>query len=229
MTGPMPMPTMHMSMPLLPLWLQILWSAALLAVVVLHIWHAWHRPGQHRLWHGGHTIMAAGMIWMYLAMPTMGHPSQARAALVLFAVLTAALVVIALVWWRREHVLNPLWIASAADMLAMTYMLIPAMARPAALTWIVVAYLGLQALAWAIGAWARLPLYRPSPGEPGVSQPAPTTPVSEPPHAPHATVTAPAIQAATAARTGLSGRITLDVRITLAIMAASMAYMLAAT
>lgn len=220
---------MPMSMPLLPEWLRIVWSVALLVVVCLHIWHACSMAGQHRWWHAGHTIMAVGMIWMYLAKPTMAHPAQARTGLVIFAALTAALAVTALVWWRRERALNPLWIASATDMLAMTYMLIPPMSRPATLTWVVVAYLAVQTLAWATGAWGRLPLYRPATPTPGGALPAPVPPAGG--HsalAPETTMTATPASTAGPSRTGLSGHTTPGVRVTLAIMAAAMAYMLAA-
>lgn len=206
----MPMHEM-MAMPLLPRWLAIAWAVALLGVVVLHIHHAWPMSGQPRWWHIGHTAMAAGMIGMYL-LPTMTQPALARAGLVLFSAITVAVLATTMVCRQHEGALNPLWLATGLDMLAMTYMFLPATGRPATLTWIAIAYLAGHASAWASNLWSRIPL--------------------------HSTITSGATAvgagdgpgAAQAHRPtlGLSGETDLGVRITLAVMAASMAYMLLA-
>ena len=80
----------------------------------------------------------------------MAHPGLYRAGVALFAVMTVALATTAVVFRRREHVLNPLWVASAVDTLAMTYMLLPYAAQPAGVRWIFIAYLACQILAWAL-------------------------------------------------------------------------------
>jgi hypothetical protein len=212
-----------MSMPLLPQWLRIVWAVALTGVLLLHLWHAWYIPGQPRWWHTGHIIMALGMMGMYLL--GMAHSGLYRAGVALFAIMTLALVTTAVVFRRQERVLNPLWMASAVDMLAMTYMLLPPAAQPAGVRWVFVAYLACQALAWALDIWDRVP----------VLQPAPPPPAPVP--ASRATATTGRIQAVAPATTipgqsggrvlGLTAHCTPAIRISLTVMAASMAYMLA--
>lgn len=210
-----------MSMPLLPQWLRIVWALALAGVVGLHTGHAWTRPGQGRWWHTGHIIMALGMIGMYLL--GMTYPGLSRAGVVLFAVLTLAVAATAVVVGRREAVLNPLWVASAVDTLVMTYMLLPAAARPAGVSWVLVGYLACQVLAWALGLWDHVAVLQPAPA---ASAPMPvTTPATEQVHAPAPATTNPARSRNRVL--GLTAHCTPGIRVSLAVMAASMAYMLA--
>lgn len=195
-----------MSMPLLPSWLRLVWAAALCAVLVLHLVHAWAMTGQRRWWHAGHTLMAAGMTLMYL-LPAMTHRPLYTAGTVLFAALTVTLAGATAAFRHREGVLNPLWVTSAADMLVMGYMMLPATARPGWLTSVLVGYLTIQVVVWALGLWDRAPAFR-SP--------------------------APAVLDVPANTSGAGGVATMTahsaptVRISLAVMAASMAYMLVA-
>lgn len=218
---PDPMPPHHggqhaMTMPLLPQWLSVAWALVLLGVVGLHVWHSYTRTGQHRWWHLAHTVMALGMIGMYL-LPVMTDPGLARAGLLCFAAGTVLLFACTATLGRREGGLNPVWLVTGLDMMVMTYMFLPGSARPAALTWIAVTYLVGQVGAWLANLWAR--------PRRGVAVP-------DAPETQAAVATAQGPGAATAAaprrQFGLSGCAALDVRITLAIMAASMAYMLAA-
>ncbi|MFZ0121089.1 MAG: hypothetical protein WAN20_02855 [Pseudonocardiaceae bacterium] len=212
-----------MSMPLLPQWLRIMWAVALAGVLVLHVWHAWSRPGQPRWWHIGHIIMALGMMGMYLL--GMAHPGLYRAGVALFAVMTVALATTAVVFRRREHVLNPLWVASAVDTLAMTYMLLPYAAQPAGVRWIFIAYLACQILAWALGLWDRVAVLQPA--LPPIL-PVPTTGVTASTGRVQAVAPATAIPAQSGDRVvGLTAHCTPAIRVSLAVMAASMAYMLA--
>jgi Domain of unknown function (DUF5134) len=187
----MPMHTTMTS--LLPGWVRLVWVVALGVMAVLHIWHGATTSGQARWWHGAHTAMALGMIGMYAAGP-MRQRALDNALEVLFAVIAVVLVVTAVVVRRRERVLNPLWVVTAVDSAAMSYlaavMLSPS-AVPAAVTWVVVAYLACDTLAWLLDLWDRALASR-----------------------------GPSV--------GLSGHNTLDIRLSLAVMAASMAYMLAA-
>ncbi|MGH3827111.1 MAG: DUF5134 domain-containing protein [Pseudonocardiaceae bacterium] len=210
-----------MSMPLLPQWLRVVWALALAGVVLVHVSHAWFLPGQGRWWHTGHIIMALGMIGMYLL--GMTHPGLSWAGVALFGVLTLALATTAVVCGRREAALNPLWVVSAVDMLAMTYMLLPPATRPTVVNWVFVAYLACQVLAWALGLWDQVPALQPAPAALG-SVPV-TTPATERVHsAPPATV----IPAHSGDRVlGLTAHCTPAIRVSLAVMAASMAYMLA--
>lgn len=150
-----------MSMPLLPMWLRIGWAVALGAVVPVHLWHAWFRPGQARWWHAGHTVMALGMTVMYLLGRT-AHPGLYRLGVLLFGTWTVALAVTAVVLRHREGALNWLWVAAAADMLAMTCMLLPAHAVGVRVVFVL--YLFGQALAWSLGLWGRVAVRRPARG-----------------------------------------------------------------
>jgi Domain of unknown function (DUF5134) len=189
---PMPVP-MHSMTTLLPGWVRVVWVVALAVVAVLHIWHGATMSGQARWWHSVHTAMALGMIGMYATDPMRQRGLYYMLA-VLFAVIAVALAVTAIVVRRRERVLNPLWVVTAVDSAAMSYMaavMLSPSAVPAAVTWVVVAYLACDALAWLLGVWDRAVVSR----GPSVA---------------------------------LSGHNTLDITLTLAVMAASMAYMLAA-
>ena len=218
--------------PLLPLWLRLAWIIALGAIVVTHVGHAVAMPGQRRWWHLGHTAMAAGMALMYL-LPRMQHPDLYPAGLVLFALVTLAEATATTVLRRREGVLNPLWMLATLDMLAMTYMLLPPPTRPTWLTTAVVLYLAAQALVWSLGGWDRLPVFRRgsprrTPTATRVSPNAEPDSVQHPGPAPPTPLTTdPAPENATGPVVGLTAHSTVAVRLTLAVMTASMAYMLA--
>lgn len=195
MPMPMPMPApMHTAMTaLLPGWVRVVWIVALAAVAVLHIWHGATTPGQPRWWHSAHTAMALGMIGMYATDP-MRQRGLYYVLEVLFAGIAVALLVTAVVVRRRERVPNPLWVVTAVDSAAMSYMaavMVSPSAVPVVLTWVVVAYLACNTLAWLLDLWDRALASR-----------------------------GPSV--------GLPGHNTLDIRLSLTVMAASMAYMLAA-
>lgn len=214
-----------MSMPMLPVWLRVVCVVVLGAVVVVHIGHGWARPGQRRWWHAGHVVMAAGMALMY-GLPAMGHAVWNRAGLALFSLATIALAAVTVVLRGREGVLNPLWLFSGLDMLAMTYMFVPSSFRPSLLTVVFLAYLAGQVAAWGSGLWDRLPVWRRG----GTGAPAARAVASSV----HAGVRGPALLSAEpVAETepepvvGLTLHSTVAVRLTIAVMAAGMAAMLA--
>lgn len=195
-------------MSLLPEWLRWVWAAAFLGVVIAHAGHAWSMRGQPRWWHIGHTTMAGGMLVMYLV-PHMGHPGLYRAGLVLFVLVTAAEAAGTLVLRRREGRLNPLWAATTADQLVMVYMLALPMSGPALVTSLLVAYLGVQAVLWGAGLWSRVPAVRPQEEPLGAIGAA-----SAPPRA---------------RVIGLAAEADVVVRVSLAVMATGMGYMLLAS
>lgn len=217
----------EMSMALLPTWLRVVWVVLLGAVLVAHVGHAWALPGQRRWWHLGHTVMATGMALMY-ALPHMHEPGWLyRAGLVLFALLAIAVTGVVVALWRREGALNPLWVFSAAEMLVMTYMFLPASAKLSGVGYILAVYMGMQSLAWALGLWDRLSVFgspaqfRSTRGSVQIVDPdghernptlLPADPYPE-------QITRPVL--------GLTAHSSVVVHITLAVMAASMAYMLA--
>jgi hypothetical protein len=214
-----------MSMPLLPQWLRVVWVVALCVVGVVHVGHAWARPGQRRWWHTGHIVMAGGMGLMY-ALPLMSHLVWRGAGLALFCLAAVTLVVVAVVLWRREGVVNPLWLFAGVDMLAMSYMLAPSWARSAWLTVVIVVYLVGQVAAWGLGLWDRLPVFRAGlAGAPSVGAVASSSRGGG--RGPALLSADPDVETRPGPVLGLTGHSTPAVRLTLAVMAASMAYMLA--
>lgn len=207
------------SVPLLPDWLRLVWVVTLGVVIVTHVWHAYCRPGQHRGWHAGHILMAAGMVVMYIP-GAMAEPGLFRVGVVLFGGVAVAIAAATVVLRRREGALNPLWVVAAVDMLIMAYMWLPAAIRPAPLDYALAAYLGCQMLAWALGRWERDPVAA-RPPVPAATEPTmvragpgrlagrPAAPLASPP-----------------AAVGLIAERAPVIRASLAVMAASMSYML---
>lgn len=222
MPGSMAMP---MAMPLLPAWLVGLWIAALAVVVVLHLYHAVSMHGQPRIWHISHILMAAGMITMY-ALPQPGHADLYWGGVGFYGALTAVMAVTGARWWRRDRLLNWLWAATTVDMAAMTYMALPAADRPATISYLAIAYLAVEVVIWLSDPVPRLrallrtrtPQPRPDPAPP-------------PTGGGTATRARPAYRATTAAEresVRLAADVTVAVRATLAVMSASMIWMLLA-
>lgn len=204
-----------MNMTLLPDRLRVVLAVVLCGVLVVHLWHARTMTGQRRWWHLGHTAMAAGMALMY-AVPMMGLPALQGGVAALFAASTVVSAGAAVLLRREEGVLNPLWVASALDMLAMTYMLLPHGTRLGAVTAVFVLYLTVQAVAWLLGLWDRIPVVRTAvlPGRAATAL------------APGSLADGPAGGVmATAGSVGLTAHSTPVVRASLAVMAASMAGM----
>ncbi|WP_116049730.1 DUF5134 domain-containing protein [Amycolatopsis palatopharyngis] len=198
-----------MTNPLLPDWLRLVWTLLLAGVAVVHIGHVWTMSGQRQWWHVSHTVMAAAMVVMYLQ-PHSESPRMYEVGLVVFALLSVGLAAIVVSLRRREQALNPLWVSVVVDLLAMTYMFVPAASRPAPLTSLLVLYLGVQAIAWTTGLWSRVALVRgavPAVAEAGAAGGA-------------------AAPDGAGQTFGLYATSALDVRLTLALMAAGMVYML---
>ncbi len=207
------------SEPLLPDWLRVIWVVALGVVIVTHLWHAYCRPGQHRWWHAGHIFMAAGMVVMYLP-GAMAVPGLFQGGVVLFGGVAVAIAAATAVLRRREGALNPLWLVAAMDELIMAYMWLPAAIRPALLNYALATYLGCQMLAWVLGWWERDPVTARPPvpaaaeptmvrAAPGRLAASPSAPLARPP-----------------AAVGLIAERAVVIRASLAVMAASMSYML---
>jgi len=217
------------SMRLLPDWLRAAWAAGMCVVMALHLWHAARIRGQSRWWHAGHVLMAVGMALMY-ALPQMSHPRLYHAGIAVYSVAAAAALAAALASSWRTGAIDPLWAFAALDMGVMIYMCVTD--RVVALNWMLVAYLGGQFIMWTLNLWCRwteFPTTTPpvppgdsavgagwradvgrSPGGQAVLAPARPIAVRTPEGAP-----------------GLLAHCSPSVRMTLALMAAAMAYMLA--
>lgn len=207
-------------MPLLPDWLRVVWIVALGVVIVTHVWHAYSRPGQHRWWHAGHIFMAAGMVVMYVP-GSMTEPGLSAVGVVLFGGVALTTAVATVVLRRREGALNPLWVVAVVDTLVMAYMWLPAAIRPSLLDYALAAYLGCQLLAWALGLWERDPAIARPP------VPAATAPTMARAGSGRPTVVRPSAPLTyPSAAVGLIAERAPVVRASLAVMAASMSYML---
>ncbi|MFD0803409.1 DUF5134 domain-containing protein [Streptomonospora algeriensis] len=195
----------------LPEWVRIGAALLLAAVAVLHAHHGAHMPGQRRWWHLGHGVMAAGMAAMYL-LPRLRYEGLHQGGLVLFALLAAGTVAAAAGLRSREGALNPIWTMSAVDYLAMVYMLTDPALRPAWLGYAFAAYFACAVLGWIARAFDRLPVF-------ARALPAGAGRASGP-----ALLSAPPLGASE----GAPARSRVSVALTLAVMAAAMAGMLAA-
>jgi Domain of unknown function (DUF5134) len=212
--GPMPGPMdSMMNMSLLPVWVRAAWAVALVAVALMHVWHARCMSGQPRWWHIVHVLMSVGMLAMYADIHQRGLNWLIA---VVFAAAAVALTVTVGVLRRRERSLNPLWVATTIDILAMVYMgviMLPSVRGPATLTWVFGVYLAGQTLAWAGGVWDRVPVLHPAAAAAAVRVGGKSL---------------NALAAPTRPTVHLTAHVSIDIRIGLTAMVASMAYMLAA-
>jgi hypothetical protein len=137
----------HGATNILPEWLAVIWALVFVAIVVIHARHLRDTTGQRRIWHSGHVLMALGMAFMF-APASIDHfniPSG-------FWQLAFANGAIAILAWMLAQALsgrtiNVLWLVMAIDLGAMAYMWSPS-GFQAPLTWMLVAYFGLQSLLW---------------------------------------------------------------------------------
>lgn len=213
------------AMTLLPTWLAVVLGIVSLLVLVPHITHVVATTGQHRWWHVGHIVMAIGMAQMFLF--GMGNPFISGTFAGLFVAITCLLLATT-AWSRaREGTVNPLWIATAVDTAAMAYMYAPASARPATVTWLLIVYLVAQAVAWASGAWGKVPAFtlEASATAAGTGDEPGWRIYADRAACPDGSVPM-GVAVAPRPRLGLSGRKDPGVRATLTIMALAMAYML---
>lgn len=116
---------------LLPWPVALGWAAAFGLLVAVHLDHAEAMTGQHRLWHAGHALMALGMLVMYLPTPTMVVPPLLGTVVYLVAVV--GLVVGLVVAVLRGVDVGLVWLITLVDLVWMAYMF-DAMHGPVA-TW----------------------------------------------------------------------------------------------
>lgn len=147
-----------------PSWLRVAALAVFTVVGVQHLWHTRTASARHRVWHGGHATMAAGMVAMYWPAAQPPIPDSLGATLFL----TAAAIFLTLATraetpghTRHVRALNPLWAAAAVEMTAMAYMYVMASQTPI-ITDVFVAYFLAQTVAWARDWWNGHQLAAPS-------------------------------------------------------------------
>jgi len=222
---------MPMSQGLLPPWVTWLWLVALAAVLVFHCGHVVRMGGQRRWYHASHILMLVSMLYMYASMEFTWSWLSSSLQVVVFSMSTAAIAGWMVYRLVQRQPFSALWVLALIMQAAMIYMWLPSWT--AALTWTMVVYFGLEALAWLAG---RLVDSRPTmavgPGEHPAVVPTPPR-ESEPGGAGTAVGTLHDSRRSTAVVPGrhrvvVIGHDSAATRFSMAVMAASMAYMFAA-
>ena len=153
--GGMSMDAAHGATNILPGWLAVLWTLVFLALLVVHACHVIETHGERRLWHSGHVLMAFGMAFMF-APGSLDHFNvPAGFWPLLFANASGLIVAFILARVLYGQAVNGLWVVLAFDLAAMAYMWSPS-GYVAPITWLLVAYFGIQAVLWATDTYRRL-------------------------------------------------------------------------
>jgi len=134
---------------LLPPWVTWLWLVALAAVLVFHCAHFVQMGGQVRWYHASHILMLVSMLYMYASMEFKWTWFSKNVWVVIFSASTAAIVVWMVYRIVQRHPFSALWVLALIMQAAMIYMWLPSWAP--ALTWTLVVYYGLETVAWLTG------------------------------------------------------------------------------
>ena len=134
---------------LLPVWVTWLWLVALAAVLVLHCAHLVRVDGQHRWFHASHILMLISMLYMYASMEFKWSWFPNEWWVAIFSVSTGAVVVWVAYRFVQRHPISVLWVLVLIMQASMIYMWLPNWAP--ALTWTLVVYYGLETVAWLVG------------------------------------------------------------------------------
>lgn len=224
----------------------IVWATLFVLVAIVHVAHMAELPGRHRLWHGAHVLMAAGMVIMFW--PGGMRLVPARVAVAVYFLAAGTLAVVLVVAQLRQARLGPLWLVTLVDLAAMAYMFAMMTTRLAWLSVLGAVWFSVQMLGWASGRLGRI-LERGGLGErfppthafadtccggTAHQDPANGRPDDLRPGRPEDAVTTRMAQVARAVRGHVArgvvdgGHRDWSVRIALAVMSAGMAYMLLA-
>ncbi len=131
---------------LLPPWVTWLWLVALAAVLFLHCGHFVRMGGQHRGFHASHILMLVSMLYMYASMEFKWKWFPANWSVVIFSASTAAIAAWMVFRFVQRRRFSLLWILALIMQAAMIYMWLPSWAP--VLTWALVVYYGLETAAW---------------------------------------------------------------------------------
>jgi len=153
--GGMSMSAAHGATNILPEWLAVIWTLAFLAVVVIHVRHVVQTHGERQIWHSGHVLMAAGMLFMFAPASLDHFAIPATFWQLAFANAAGGVVLWVLAQALSGRPVNWLWGVMAIDLGAMVYMWSPN-GFVAPITWILVAYFAIQALLWATNRYRAL-------------------------------------------------------------------------
>jgi hypothetical protein len=182
--------------------------------------------GEHRSFHSSHILMLVSMLYMYASMEFTWKWFPSSSWVVIFCVSTAAILGWMVFRFIQRRPFSLLWVLALIMQAAMIYMWMPDWAP--VLTWTLVAYYGLETVAWLGGLLDDTrQMVAVGQGEHRVGQPT----VQESGKARGNVAVKPASRAAVQGQRAAVVALAQDSpvsRVSMAIMAASMAYMFAA-
>ncbi len=138
--------------PLLPEWLGIAWTVALVLVAVSHLRHMADTVGQRRAWHACHVLMALGMVFMYVPATRLAEAVPASFWQLIFAAAGTLAALWALSGTGRAA--PAIWLLTALDLGVMLLMWSGKLSSPLVL--LSLTYLTLEASLWLLDIHRRL-------------------------------------------------------------------------
>ena len=136
---------------ILPTWVDVLWIAALLVVLVFHCIHLARMGGLHRWFHLVHIVMIVGMIAMFAIMGFTVSWLSSSAWMWLYAITSAAIVVWMIVRVVRRQPFSFLWILALVQQAAMIYMWAPMSNWVPWVSYALAFYFLIETLSWLLG------------------------------------------------------------------------------
>lgn len=133
----------------LPSWLGWVLSLAYVAVIVVHVHHISGATAQGRFWHGGHLLMALGMIVMFA--PTQSMVVSASVGTAIFTVAALAMGMFAVSEVSRGGLRGAIVVIATVDLAAMAFMFSPASMRLSWLSLVAAVWFVAQTLGWLTG------------------------------------------------------------------------------
>jgi hypothetical protein len=135
---------------ILPLWVQVVWVLLLAAVTAMHLLTLGFARARAQVWTGAHTLMGAGMLYMYL--PWSSAPPIPDGA---FVAVFAGLTVVGLLGlagdWNEGRPVRMMWVLVTVDLAAMAYMFSLAHAGVGLLTYALAGWYAALAIVWSSG------------------------------------------------------------------------------
>lgn len=131
--------------------MSVVWIAALAAVLVFHCGHLVRMGGQHRWFHSAHIVMLVGMIYMYAMMAFNWKWISGNAWMWLYILTTLAMLIWMVARIVTKKPFSYLWILALVQQAAMIYMWAPMTYWVPAFTWALVVYFALETIAWLVG------------------------------------------------------------------------------
>jgi hypothetical protein len=142
------MASMHPS-ELLPAWLDLLGAVLFVLIAASHLRHLVQTDGQRRPWHACHVLMAVSMASMYASGVIGAGPGVV--AFWRVAIATAGVLAVLWAWWGGTDTVNPVWLLTALDLGAMSYMWSPGSSGTVAAVLVLLYLLGDGAM-WTLDA-----------------------------------------------------------------------------